>query len=66
VIEERPVTLPFGQGAVPVTVSIGLAIGGGPRSVPAPVDELMCRADHALLGSKAEGRNLVTISRPAA
>jgi len=66
VIEERPVTLPFGQGTVPVTVSIGLAIGGGPRNAIAPVDELMCRADHALLGSKAEGRNLVTISRPAA
>ncbi|MBC7138539.1 MAG: diguanylate cyclase [Defluviimonas sp.] len=66
VIEERAVVLPNGQGAVPVTVSIGLAIGGGPRSAGAHLDELMGRADHALLDSKAEGRNLVTISRPAA
>lgn len=63
VVEERPVALPDGSGAVPVTVSIGLAMGGG--SQPNAVGDLVHLADCALLGAKAEGRNQVTVS-PAA
>ncbi|MBD3788282.1 MAG: diguanylate cyclase [Sphingomonadales bacterium] len=59
VMEERPVVLPDGN-AVAVTVSIGLALGGGGAS--APVDRLIDLADRALLGSKAGGRNQVKVS----
>lgn len=45
-----------------VTVSIGVAIGGPDR----PVEELVDAADRALYGSKAEGRNQVTLSRSSA
>ena len=61
VMEETPVTLPGGQGEVPVTVSIGLALGGGAVGEP-PVDTLIDLADRALLGSKASGRNRVNVS----
>ncbi len=60
VMEETPVTLPGNAGEIPVTVSIGLALGGG--GVPAPIDALIDLADRALLGSKAGGRNQVKIS----
>lgn len=54
-----PVTLPRSDLALEVTVSIGLALGGiAGEDRP---DELLRCADEALLGSKAEGRNLVTI-----
>lgn len=53
---------------IQVTVSIGLAISMG-GTVPAAVDtvsDIVDRADQALLISKSEGRNQVTISRSAA
>lgn len=62
-IEARPVALPDGE-AVPITVSVGLAMGGAARA-QVLTDHLLDAADRALRGSKAEGRNLVTIS-PAA
>lgn len=62
VVGERPVRLKDG-GGVSVTISIGLALGGrGARGV----EELIGLADTALLDSKAEGRNQVTICRSAA
>lgn len=64
VIGERPVPLPGGELSVPVTLSIGLAIG--PARDRGSVDDLVNLADRALLGSKAEGRNLVTMGRTAA
>ncbi|MGB3313753.1 MAG: diguanylate cyclase [Albidovulum sp.] len=64
VIGERPVPLAKGEGNVPVTLSIGLAIG--PAKQRGSVDDLVNLADRALLGSKAEGRNLVTVCRTAA
>ena len=53
---------------IQVTVSIGLAINMA-ADAPTPVDsvsEIVDRADQALLISKSEGRNQVTISRNAA
>ncbi len=65
VMEETPVELRDGQ-RIAVTVSIGLALGGGVTGTT-PVDQLITHADHALLGSKAEGRNQVKIYQlPAA
>ena len=57
VISERPVRLRDGT-EIAVTVSIGLAMGRGGEDVSI-VDD----ADQALLYSKAEGRNQVTISK---
>jgi two-component system cell cycle response regulator len=59
----------IGQGrALPVTISIGLAISEG-GTAPAhleTVTEIVDRADRALMRSKAAGRNQVTIGRSAA
>jgi two-component system cell cycle response regulator len=59
----RPVTLPGGTD-VPVTLSIGLAMGL-PADGPTP-DELLARADRALMAAKAEGRDQVWTDRSAA
>lgn len=59
VIGERPISLGPDGGGLTVTVSIGLAMGNGDEDSPQIFDQ----ADQALLDSKAEGRNQVTISR---
>lgn len=65
VVQQQPVRLADGVTAVSVTVSIGLAMGGG--AMPSPeVEALMGEADRALRGSKAFGRNKVTVSASAA
>lgn len=51
---------------VAVTVSIGVAIGSAADAGEAGVRALIEKADMALLDSKAEGRNVVTIRRSAA
>lgn len=61
----EPVTLPNGA-EVRVTLSIGLAIGDPSGQDGVETMALLDRADHALLASKAEGRNQVTVDRPAA
>jgi two-component system cell cycle response regulator len=64
VMEETPVLLPDGR-EIAVTVSIGLALGG--TSDPGEtVEHVIRHADHALLGSKAAGRNRVQIFTTAA
>ncbi|RWR34103.1 diguanylate cyclase [Sinirhodobacter populi] len=63
-IRARPVVLGSGNGVIPVTASIGLAIGGD--SADTSIEELIDRADHALLDSKADGRNQVTVFRRTA
>lgn len=68
VVEECPVTLDGGD-QVSVTLSIGLAIGGGPEAAASgteTIEALIARADHALLQAKARGRNTVTVCRSAA
>lgn len=62
VIGGKDVTLGDGR-TVGVTLSIGLAMGGIDAT---SVETLLERADRALLGSKAEGRNQVTIGPQAA
>ncbi|MBZ4021362.1 hypothetical protein CKO11_02655 [Rhodobacter sp. TJ_12] len=59
VMEERPFELPDGT-TIALTVSIGLALGGGPAATTT-IDQVIHQADHALMGSKAEGRNQVKI-----
>lgn len=64
VVGDRPVPLPKGNGSIPVTLSIGLALGADPAAVS--VEDLIGLADRALLGSKADGRNQVKVGRSAA
>ena len=67
VIGDTPVPLPEGRGSVAVTISVGLALGPSPARTPgeAPGRETLSRADAALMGAKADGRNQVTISSAA-
>ncbi|MFD1911515.1 diguanylate cyclase [Halodurantibacterium flavum] len=64
-IAETPVALPGLDGAVQVTISIGLAVGDGSLS-RISAEEALRDADRALLRAKAGGRNQVTISARAA
>ncbi len=64
VVGDRPVPLPKGKGSIPVTLSIGLALGADPAA--GTVEDLIGLADRALLGSKADGRNQVKVGRTAA
>lgn len=67
VVGETPVVLPGGAGAVQVTISVGLALGPtlAPDTGENAARDAFSRADAALLASKAEGRNQVTISSAA-
>ena len=58
VIGERPAAITPSAQSISVTVSIGLAMGNGDHDSTEVVEQ----ADQALLDSKAEGRNQVTIS----
>lgn len=67
-ISSMPFSIPGTSEPVPVTISLGLALG----AIPAPatdkaaesVDALLDRADKALYGAKLQGRNRVSLSRP--
>ncbi len=67
VVGETPVLLPGDAGAVQVTISVGLALGPtlAPDTGENAARDAFARADAALLASKAEGRNQVTISSAA-
>jgi len=72
-IEADPIRLPD-NNELHQTVSIGVAIGGtAPDATDAPdlptevlLDALIDRADQALMSSKAQGRNTVTLGKSAA
>lgn len=63
IIGDRPVRLPGTAGEIAVTASVGLAMGGAEGVA---VEQVVDFADQALLGSKSDGRNLVTVGRSAA
>ncbi|SIN99191.1 diguanylate cyclase [Vannielia litorea] len=74
-VEAEPIALPAPSGAtVRQTVSIGVAVGGQESADEWPegdgtetlLEALIDQADKALLSSKAQGRNTVTIGRHAA
>ncbi len=65
VIAERPVRLAGNGGEIAMTLSVGMAMGGGAGS-GTTADAIIKAADLALLHSKTDGRNLVTVSRSAA
>jgi two-component system cell cycle response regulator len=65
VVHQNPVRLADGITEIAVTVSIGLAMSGGDLHEPL-VERVVDEADRALLFSKADGRNQVTISASAA
>lgn len=58
-VAEVPVRLSRSDRSLHITLSVGLAMGGGARAA-APVDDLVNLADQALLSCKATGRNRVT------
>lgn len=63
-IEAEPFPLPGGDGALRLTVSIGVALATTPAE--ASVEALVGIADRALYSAKADGRNQVTFGRTAA
>ena len=65
-VSADPVTLPDGKGAIEVTLSIGLTIGGPPDPVEDAARAAIDRADRALYAAKSGGRDKVTVGRSAA
>lgn len=63
-IDAAPFALPGQAEPLALTVSIGVALGGMPER--GPVEAVVSSADRALFAAKAEGRNQVTLDRPAA
>lgn len=66
VTAECPVGLPDGKKKVPVTLSIGVSIGGASKRYETPVQAIVDQADRALMGAKSGGRNKVTLGQSAA
>jgi two-component system cell cycle response regulator len=61
-VEAVPFAIPGQIEPLHVTISVGIAMGGGPETIELLVDE----ADRALYSAKAEGRNAVNMSKSAA
>lgn len=69
-IQNTPFKVPDQVARIDATISIGMTVvdpaRGTQSSEPQTPEALLDRADKALYGAKAEGRNRVTLSRPAA
>lgn len=69
-VRNKPIAVPGSEAAVTATVSIGMIVYDPtmpPSSgLPLTAAALLDRADRALYDAKAEGRNRVMLSRPAA
>jgi len=66
-ISARPFFVPGQTDPIHVTISIGLAFGGGKhKTVTDTAQGLLDEADKGLYTAKVQGRNQVTVSRPAA
>ncbi|MGB3147630.1 MAG: diguanylate cyclase [Paracoccaceae bacterium] len=64
-VGDTPVNLPKSK-SIAVTLSIGLAMGGGLDERSTDIEEVIARADRALMTSKADGRNQVKVHQSAA
>jgi two-component system, cell cycle response regulator len=65
IVAASPVAVASLRTELTATVSIGVAVAD-PRDAAHTIPMLIERADHALLAAKAEGRNQVSLARPAA
>jgi two-component system cell cycle response regulator len=66
-IRKTPFTVPGDRGPVTGTISIGMTVCDPAHNAPPMTPEaLLDRADRALYGAKADGRDRVTLERPAA
>ncbi|WP_299843281.1 diguanylate cyclase [uncultured Roseovarius sp.] len=62
IIQQTPINVPGQREPIEVTVSVGVAMGQRASCKPAmTVEGLLDHADRALYGSKADGRNTVTL-----
>ena len=66
VTEAQPVSIAAHKPEIPVTLSIGVSIGGLEGQDSTPVENIVDRADQALLGAKSHGRNQVIFRQNAA
>ena len=70
VIRKTPFQLDAQNGGITATISIGMTVcdpsTGATRTLPHSAETLLDRADKALYGAKADGRDRVALSRPAA
>ena len=64
IVSETDIAVPGRPGGLTATISIGVAVAQ--PGIDTTLPDLIDRADQALLAAKAEGRNQVSLARPAA
>jgi two-component system cell cycle response regulator len=64
IVSETDIVVPGRPGGLTATISIGVAVAQPGTDTALP--DLIDRADQALLAAKADGRNQVSLARPAA